>query len=434
MKEKLIIDKFAGIDHIEMELGEITLLIGSQATGKSISAKCLFYLKSFVFDLFAGIGDQKSKKEVERSFLKKFEEYFPPQGWTPEFLIRHEIENLDTGETIFVQLEKQSDSNLKLKYSDFYKKEYTALREKYKKLISKGIDNENTDIDIFFRLQREYLGNFREKLGASSTHQQLFIPAGRSFFALLQSSIFSFLATNKVIDPFLKHFGSILETTKTYRSKLQVVSTQTKPKDSKDIKVLEAIDKIVDEILCGKYYLEKGVDYLHLPDGRRTSLSNSSSGQQESFPLTLILKNIHFGRFARRDGYTIYIEEPEAHLFPTAQKRVVELISIIYNAAIPKSPVQFFITTHSPYVLTSLNNLIQAGKMLNELKEQQRTELYSIIPEEQIIDPSVVKCYALVNGKCQSIMSAETGLITSEIIDDISDELSVEFGKLLNFG
>ncbi len=430
MKEKLIIDKFAGINHVEIEVGEITVLIGSQATGKSICAKSLFYLKSFLFDLMNGIGSQKTVKEIEKSFIKRFEEYFPSQSWTPEFLLRYEIQVLESPEILFVQLEKRMETGLRLKYSEFYKKEYSAFREKYKKYISKNIDSDNEDIDVFFRLQREFIYAFRDKLGARSVHQQLFVPAGRSFFALLQSSIFSFLATNTLIDPFLKHFGSILESTKTHRSRLRPV--QLRLKDQKDIRVFEEIEMLVGKILCGEYYLESGVDYLRLPDGRVTSLSNSSSGQQESFPLTLVLKNIYFGRFARRDGYTVYIEEPEAHLFPVAQKRIVELMALIYNVSSEKSPTQFFITTHSPYVLTALNNLLYGGILINNLKPQKRGEVYSIVPEEKIINPLEVRCYSLVDGMCNSIISEETGLITSDIIDDISDELSIEFGKLMD--
>ena len=47
-----------------------------------------------------------------------------------------------------------------------------------------------------------------------------------------------------------------------------------------------------------------------------------------------------------------FIEEPEAHLFPEAQCEVMNLISLLSH----NFDSQFFITTHSPYLLTILNN------------------------------------------------------------------------------
>lgn len=37
--ERLIIDNFAGIKHLEIELKKINILIGPQGTGKSVCAK-----------------------------------------------------------------------------------------------------------------------------------------------------------------------------------------------------------------------------------------------------------------------------------------------------------------------------------------------------------------------------------------------------------
>mgnify|MGYP006206212493 CR=1 FL=1 len=48
------------------------------------------------------------------------------------------------------------------------------------------------------------------------------------------------------------------------------------------------------------------------------------------------------------------IEEPEAHLFPVAQKHLIELLAIMVNR---NEDNQLIITTHSPYILSSFNNL-----------------------------------------------------------------------------
>ncbi len=93
-------------------------------------------------------------------------------------------------------------------------------------------------------------------------------------------------------------------------------------------------------ILCGKYLQEDGEDYLEMDGGRKISIANSSSGQQETLPLAIILGTIAFMK-PKTGGSSIYIEEPEAHIFPAAQRDMIELISTVYNSR--KDSLQFLI-------------------------------------------------------------------------------------------
>ncbi len=60
------------------------------------------------------------------------------------------------------------------------------------------------------------------------------------------------------------------------------------------------------------------------------------------------------------------IEEPEAHLFPEAQKEISALIALLSNM----KQSQITITTHSPYILASINNLILAHKVGKKYPEK----------------------------------------------------------------
>ncbi|MBF0473444.1 MAG: AAA family ATPase, partial [Nitrospirae bacterium] len=135
----------------------------------------------------------------------------------------------------------------------------------------------------------------------------------------------------------------------------------------------------MNQLLNGNYEIIKDEDYISLNDGRYISVATASSGQQEILPLMMVLA--WFIIIRRKLGYTLYIEEPEAHLFPTSQKHIVELISSVFNIS-NKPPLQFFITTHSPYILTSFNNLIQAGILQSKLPPEKLDELYKIVPKE----------------------------------------------------
>ena len=137
------------------------------------------------------------------------------------------------------------------------------------------------------------------------------------------------------------------------------------------------------------------------------------------------------GSITFRGGITIYIEEPEAHIFPTAQKEIVQLIALAYNASLLERPSQFVITTHSPYILTEFNNLLYAGILEQKIKKKARVDLYNLIPKEQILHPKSIRSYSLENGVYKSLYSEQTGLLTSDVIDNVSDEFSKEFSKLL---
>jgi hypothetical protein len=109
---------------------------------------------------------------------------------------------------------------------------------------------------------------------------------------------------------------------------------------------------------------------------------------------------------------------------------VIELIATVFNYRADK--LQFFITTHSPYVLTVFNNLLQAGLLYGEDREDLSFHLEEVVPRYKALFPPDVSAYVLKDGKCNSIICSETGLIDAAIIDSVSDDLAIEFDKLLN--
>ncbi|NEP28425.1 AAA family ATPase, partial [Moorena sp. SIO3I6] len=206
------------------------------------------------------------------------------------------------------------------------------------------------------------------------------------------------------------------------------IMIQTENRKQKEIK--DEINRLIKKTLCGEHIQEKGEDFVKMADGRRISLANSSSGQQETFPLTIILSALPFLVDARSPGQTVYIEEPEAHLFPSAQRNMVELIACVFNSHPEK--LQFFITTHSPYILTAINNLIQAGMLYEESSQDVLPKLEKIVPRYKALITSDLSAYVLENGKAENMLDKETGLIDANLIDGVSDELAIEFDELLD--
>ncbi|MDO8586810.1 MAG: ATP-binding protein [Armatimonadota bacterium] len=421
MRERITIRDFAGIKSVDLDLRRINILIGPQATGKSICAKMLYFFKGFTSQLFTSLEnqDEESKRGFDLSILRKFEEYFPPQSWPDSpFAARYEIGDL------FVEVSRAEDKKkIRLSYSEEFTRQRKLAQQNLGNVIE-AMHGEEKDYDrrrAIYRARQDFYKSIDARVGEVATFNQLFIPAGRSFFANLQSSIFSFLSGNKAIDPFLIEFGSVYESIKEYPEHFihQAVD---------DLELEKKLDSLVAKILCGKHVRERGRDYLVLPDGRQTAIANSSSGQQEMLPLAVVLRVFPFVRFSGW-GHSIYIEEPEAHLFPTAQRHIVELMAAVFTSA--RLPLQFIITTHSPYILTAFNNLLEAGRLNSTLTKAKVKRLREIVPPEQMLKAEEFRAYSLNEGKAQSICCDETGLIATNVIDDVSEALSVQFDSLL---
>ncbi|MEG5136816.1 MULTISPECIES: AAA family ATPase [unclassified Microcoleus] len=425
MAEKLIVRNFAGIKDLEIEIKRINILIGPQASGKSVCAKLLFYFKNFVWEILSVVDNEQTKRNLDSNYSKRFEEYFPPDCWGKEhFFIRYEISN------VFIEVSRKQDTKgrISLSYSDFFKKELADLRN----LLKKGREKSSKiapSFDIIYSslfsqkiLKDHLVESLGRSIGREAAFNQLFIPAGRSFFSNLQSNIFSIISSNNTLDPFLISFGLTYGKIKNLRIQYDLEDKYTKD-------ILEEINRLIEQSLCGKHIHEKGKDFLEAADGRRMNIVNSSSGQQETLPLTIILAALPF-LASPPVGQTVYIEEPEAHLFPSAQRNIVELIATVFNSR--KEQLQFFITTHSPYVLTALNNLLQAGLLYEESSEDIQHQLEKIVSRYKSLDVDDLSAYVLSDGKCNSIVCPDTGLIDARVIDSVSDELAIEFDQLLN--
>lgn len=426
--EKIEIKNFVGIKDITLEIKQINILIGPQASGKSIVAKLLFYFKSFLSEIINAAERLKHKRDLDKDFKKRFEEYFPSSSWgSSNFKIRYSI-GQEFIEVYRKARPKKNSTEIVLSYSDFYKDEFTELRNVIQKQAEK-VAQQDMQVsilkryDVIYHIQNSFLKSVTEKLHKVPTFSQLYIPAGRSFFANLKSSIFTFLSENNAVDPFLVEFGTYYESMKNPAR----LGRLRKTRDGKSLN--NEISLLNKKILCGKYLQEDGEDYLELDEGRKITISNSSSGQQETLPLAIILGDIAFTK-PDVSGNSIYIEEPEAHIFPAAQRDMVELISTVYNSR--KDSLQFLITTHSPYILTAFNNLLQAGSLAIGATEEKIQAISRHVPQSRFLNSTEITVYSLSSGYSRSILDPETGLIDTNIIDDVSNELAIQFDQLLD--
>ena len=116
-------------------------------------------------------------------------------------------------------------------------------------------------------------------------------------------------------------------------------------------------------LLRGSVGVERSeIDYpsfVYRPEnwGHDLPLMHSSSMVSELAPVVLYLRHVV------QPGDTLIIEEPEAHLHPTAQ---VEFTRLLAGAV--KAGIRIIITTHSEWVLWELANLVRMSELPLELR------------------------------------------------------------------
>jgi predicted ATP-dependent endonuclease of OLD family len=121
---------------------------------------------------------------------------------------------------------------------------------------------------------------------------------------------------------------------------------------------------------------------------------------------------------------TIVSKYPEIGLFPIAQSDLVAYYANLFNS-LPKCCL--LMTTHSPYILTALNNYICAY----QVGQKNPTEVSALIPKHLWIDPKRVSAYFVENGTVRSIMDEELQQIKAEEIDQASTLTNEMYDRLL---
>ena len=177
-------------------------------------------------------------------------------------------------------------------------------------------------------------------------------------------------------------------------------------------------------LLDVQFAYEGGRNVVTLPDKKSLLLEETSSAIQANLPLLIILQ------YPFKIASLLVIEELELHCFPVLQKRL--LYYLIERTTPPRSLDTYVILpTHSPYILSSANNLLFAAKVAKQDKETA-TEVNKIIGRDSWIAKENFSAYFINNGTAVSIVNPKTGLIDENELDGISEDLSGEFDALMD--
>ncbi|MBP3221319.1 MAG: ATP-binding protein [Neisseriaceae bacterium] len=190
-------------------------------------------------------------------------------------------------------------------------------------------------------------------------------------------------------------------------------------------------EKSVSIIELLTYYFAKHYDFIqNIPDAIRMLLdirfdkklfSELSTSKNHGQMLLYDDEEYSF-----KKSLTLLIEEPESNLFPTNQKALTCFLSSLRKK---KNNPEIIFSTHSPYILTVVNNLLYADELVNKNSELKE-EVNKVIPEKSQLSIDDLSAYVVENGTVESIIDTETNLINGEYIDRVSDKLMSDFDKL----
>ena len=388
--ETLVIKNFGPIESVDLKLGKMTILIGEQATGKSTIAKVLAVCRYFSY-----IVDFRTDRSIsDNSFYRGLLYWNINEFLNVDTVI--EYENSDYSVKITNQFEKNSTFYIE---SEIF---LNPKSEKFKKLLSDlALIKEEPKVKDGYSFPNSWSPNenfFRLNVG-KVLDNPLYIPTERglqSIFSLGKSSI------QNISDSLFDQFAKIDKFNGDFQSETE-------------IKPLDLIYK--NENGQGFIKNKRQVEF--------SKLKNGASGYQSTIPVVLAVK--HYTEFERKSK-TFIIEEPELNLFPKAQKKLMEF----FVENIKNNAHSFLLPTHSPYILSSIENLMYAYKLGNIENGIHKDKVNLIVPESYWINPEDVSVYFLNRGKSKDVLDRKEALIGKDYIDSVSKILNDEFDQLLN--
>lgn len=420
----LQVRSFSCIIRADLEISNLTILIGPQASGKSVLSKLFYFFSRIINQFIYSAEDNISFRELSNNIDRDFRKAFPPQAWGA-----HSFSITFEGGPIQIKVTRakprsKSPGRLKWSFSDFIQTEYERLLEDFS-IAKKNIDDSSSGVlhkffNVLITVQNNFTERLRTALGKDYLDAQLFVPAGRAFFTSMGKAVVAF-EQGGYLDPLTIRFGQHFLTLRDMHSGRHVYRSQQPNRQLVAFK-----DSLSQDLFGGEIKLNKDEEYVQTTDGRRIPFSYLSSGQQELLPLWLTLDELTYDTDV---ADAVYIEEPEAHLFPAAQSILIQFLTRLIWA---NSNRRMIITTHSPYLLAKINNFLKAGQLAAILSKTRQQALEKIIARPYWLSPGTVKAYAIIDHNLFDLIE-EDGLIDGDYLDNVSGDIAVEFNRILEF-
>jgi predicted ATPase len=450
--QKIVVENFGPIKYAEIELRDFVVLIGEQASGKSTLARLVFFFKyltrKFFYEREASQSLDKGvlKRQFEDVIQKYFLQFYGRKKSKDLFKI---IFTLDVDKNAYLLLVASQDDtkSINVSWSTGVDKIFEDIIAKAKEVIgnrsSLRLESESERFYFEVMNNRSVWQDMIQMFFSDYSMHSTYFPAERvldsSFGDYFPTALLNYFQSNPglfneasiiIMREFIEYVGLLKSAFRNHGGFDEMIANQVLANSEQDYSALKFVSQQTRKILKADYKITGDREMLLINDDEQSvelSISEASTGQQE---VLRILQDIILVLSNRMVVTHRVIEEPEAHLFPSAQKYLIELFVLLVN----ETGSQLFITTHSPYVLSVLSNLLYAKKVCSlgaatagEIEE--RTEMN----RKTWLDKNQFAAYAMDSGKAKSIFDREsTGLIDQNYLDQVSEDLGREFQVLHN--
>jgi hypothetical protein len=399
--ETLDIENFLSIKEFHWDIKPFNIITGDMGSGKSLCIKLLYFFEGIlVSSILLAPGFSRKMFEngnfFERLSVKFKKIFYLNDNNCHGLKITYSCKINGSDFTISVAWDDQKD---KLQWESEY------LKKKMPKWAGYFKSHDTPDM---FRIVRNHIHedinhDFNDKLPISC----MFVPASRAALAVVGSN-------PDFQDPYLKDF--------------------VRDRDflllDRDISLSR---KLADILKVNNIKLDPNdaAVMLEHTDGRTVPTLFSSSGQQELVYLLLLMERLPKIRFSYGGMLSIFIEEPSAHLFPKEQKDLIERIVALFQKK-KVLDTKFFITTHSPYVLNVLNNMLKKGSIIDKYGKNKE---WSKKIENKFDFPSLffffLSASFIEEKKGTDVLDPKSGIIFADKIDEIAELIDTDTQRLL---
>lgn len=430
MSHVLTIRHLGPIERCELTPAKFTVLTGPQSNGKSTIAKAIFFFRTVKQDVLnimmqggparsTGIPTATWRKTVERRMRDKFLELFGTTWIMPDDLFLKYSFKKD----VFVTVSLQHSI-------DDFEKNYISF-EFGQKILDYFEEREQRN---YLSMTAGQLKSEEEQLALlfDEEYETVFIPSGRNLITLLSTQlnyIFTSLEASQLrnIDYLTKRYTElILKMKDSFASGLSGFAAkakadlQTYPKYKTNQPSINVLLKKSREILQGDYRYVDGDERLYLDSRRYVKINYTSSGQQE---IVWVLNLLGYYLITGKK-VLLMIEEPESHLYPSAQQEVAELLSLFANAG-----NEVLVTTHSPYILGSFNYMLLAA----QAEHSKREIIKQIVDRKNWIASDHISAWFVEKGEVRNaiVNDENCALIQNELIDEASTRINDRSDRIL---
>ncbi|MDX2286556.1 MAG: AAA family ATPase [Bacteroidia bacterium] len=406
---------------VQLDVRDLNIFIGPQASGKSTIAKVVWFAKRIKEVLSRVVSELLSKQFIsDKSFIQQFrnavyselQSIFGNASFSRQFQSGESRIHIHLSDLMLIDITNASPLvHLSESFEEKLREVYEVFRE-----IEPIHNDRKITLDEYKKLMatRKNIPDIKPLINGIFDDARIagFIPEGKATLALI-----NFNKEVEVFSNLIPYF---------------VFNFQTISTDDQILQDNYQIRETVMHILQSAASATQGImsnNHLAIKPGMAIPVDQLSSGQRETYHLIRYLLEL----LQNRTRAFLVIEEPEAHLFPEGQRRMTELLAYFVNQ--PGWPNQrneesnqLLLTTHSPYILSAFNNLLYAW----QVGQQQPDETAALIPRELWIDPARVGAYYVDGGTIRSIMDEELQQIRAEEIDGASARINETYDALFN--